>query len=63
MKILCGYNVNIDSVYRISGAEISELLESFDRAEILEKVENPPGKIHSESEFVGGLVYCMKNGR
>ncbi len=63
MKILCGYNVNIDSVYRISGAEVSELLESFDRAEILEKVENPPGKIHSESDFVAGLVYCMKNGR
>jgi ADP-dependent phosphofructokinase/glucokinase len=62
MKILCGYNVNIDSVYRISGAEVSELLESFDRAEILEKVENPPGKIHSESDFVAGLVYCMKNG-
>jgi len=62
MNILCGYNVNIDSVYRISGAEISELLESFDRTEILEKIENPPGKIHSESDFVAGLAYCMKNG-
>lgn len=62
MKILCGYNVNIDSVYRISGAEVSELLESFDRTEILEKTKNPPGKILSESDFAAGLAYCMKNG-
>lgn len=62
MNILCGYNVNIDSVYRINGAEISELLGSFEKAEILEKIENPPGKIRSESDFVAGLAYCMKNG-
>jgi len=62
MNILCGYNVNIDSVYRISGAEISELLETFEEAEILDKIKNPPGKIFSESDFVAGLAYCMKNG-
>ncbi|HII90660.1 MAG TPA: ADP-dependent glucokinase [Methanosarcina sp.] len=62
MNILCGYNVNIDSVYRISGIEISELLETFEEAEILNKIENPPGKIFSESDFVAGLAYCMKNG-
>lgn len=62
MNILCGYNVNIDSVYRISGIEISELLETFEEAEILNKIENPPGKIFSESDFVAGLAYCMNNG-
>lgn len=62
MNILCGYNVNIDSVYRVSGTEISELLETFEAAEILYKIENPPGKIFSESDFVAGLAYCMKNG-
>lgn len=62
MNILCGYNVNIDSVYRISGAEISELLRTFERDEILEKIKNPPGKILSESDFAAGLAYCMKNG-
>ncbi|WP_292390202.1 ADP-dependent glucokinase/phosphofructokinase [Methanosarcina sp. UBA5] len=62
MNILCGYNVNIDSVYRISGAEISKLLGTFEAAEILDKIENPPGKIFSESDFVAGLAYCMKNG-
>lgn len=62
MNILCGYNVNIDSVYRISGAEISELLNTFESAEILDKIANPPGKIFSESDFVAGLTYCMKNG-
>lgn len=62
MNILCGYNVNIDSVYRISGIEISKLLETFEEAEILNKIKNPPGKIFSESDFVAGLAYCMKNG-
>ena len=62
MNILCGYNVNIDSVYRVSGIEISKLLENFQRTEILEKIEKPPGKILSESDFVAGLAYCMKNG-
>ena len=62
MNIICGYNVNIDSVYRISGVEISELLKNCERTEILEKIEKPPGKILSESDFVAGLAYCMKNG-
>jgi ADP-dependent phosphofructokinase/glucokinase len=62
MNILCGYNVNIDSVYRVSGAEISELLETFEMTEILEKIETPPGKILSKSDFVAGLAYCMKKG-
>jgi ADP-dependent phosphofructokinase/glucokinase len=62
MNILCGYNVNIDSVYRISGTEISELLETFKAAEMLNKIQNPPGKIYSEADFVAGLTYCMKNG-
>ncbi|MDI9394779.1 MAG: ADP-dependent glucokinase/phosphofructokinase [Euryarchaeota archaeon] len=62
MNILCGYNVNIDSIYRINGAEVSELLRAFKKAEILEKIKNPPEKIHSESDFVAGLAYCMKNG-
>ena len=62
MNILCAYNVNIDSVYRVSGIEISELLKNIERTELLEKIEKPPGKILSESDFVAGLVYCMKNG-
>ncbi len=62
MNILCGYNVNIDSVYRISGVEVSRLLETFEAAEILSKIKNPPGKITSEADFAAGLAYCMKNG-
>lgn len=63
MNILCGYNVNIDSVYRISGAEVTALLDTLDRAEVLDKIENPPGMIRSISDFTVGLVYCMKTGR
>ncbi len=62
MKILCGYNVNIDSVYRMGGAELSELLESFESSVILKKIDSPPGRIDSKSDFAAGLAYCMKNG-
>lgn len=62
MKILCGYNVNIDSVYRIRGTELSELLEAFENSEILDKIEKPPGRVENLSDFAAGLAYCMKNG-
>jgi ADP-dependent phosphofructokinase/glucokinase len=62
MKILCGYNVNLDSVYSIGGDEVSKLLESQDQDEILRKVQNPPGAIYSVSDFLEGLVLCMREG-
>ncbi|MCO5382789.1 MAG: hypothetical protein NHB15_12420 [Methanosarcina barkeri] len=55
MNILCEYNVNIDSVYRVSGAEVSELLETFEKAEILEKIENPPEKYFQSPILWQGL--------
>lgn len=62
MKILCGYNVNIDSVYSISGDEVSDLLRSQDMGEITAKIETPPNVVNSVSDFVSGLVLCMQNG-
>ena len=62
MNILCAYNVNVDSVYRVSGIEVSELLKDFEKTQIFEKIENLPEKILSKSDFVAGLIYCMKNG-
>ena len=62
MKILCGYNVNIDSVYSISGEEVSDLLSSHDMSEIAAKIITPPNAINSISDFVAGLVLCMQNG-
>ena len=62
MKILCGYNVNIDSVYSISGKEVSDLLSSQDISEITAKIETPPNAVNSVSDFVAGLVLCMQSG-
>ena len=62
MKILCGYNVNIDSVYSINGDEVSELVESQDINEITAKIKSPPNVVNSISDFVAGLVLCMQNG-
>ncbi len=62
MKILCGYNVNIDSVFSISGEEVSDLIRSQDMGEITKKIKNPPNAINSVSDFVVGLVLCMQSG-
>ena len=62
MKILCGYNVNIDSVYSISGDEVSDLLSSQNISEISAKIRSPPNVVNSISDFVAGLVLCMQNG-
>lgn len=62
MKILCGYNVNIDSVYSISGNEVSDLIRSQDAVRITEKIQNPPNVVNSVSDFVAGLVLCMQSG-
>ncbi|HJH30143.1 MAG TPA: ADP-dependent glucokinase [Methanosarcinaceae archaeon] len=62
MKILCGYNVNIDSVCSISGDDISDLLSSQDMGEITAKIEIPPNAVNSVSDFVAGLVLCMQSG-
>lgn len=62
MKILCGYNVNIDSVYSISGDEVSYLIRSQDTVELNAKVREPPNVVNSVSDFVAGLVLCMQNG-
>lgn len=62
MKILCGYNVNIDSVFSISGEEVSDLIRSQDMDEITGKIKNPPNAVNSVSDFVVGLVLCMQSG-
>jgi len=62
MKILCGYNVNIDSVYSISGDEVSYLTRSQDSVEINAKIQYPPNSVNSVSDFVAGLVLCMQSG-
>lgn len=60
MNILCAYNANIDSISHIGGQDLSGLLEENPDAE--EKIKNPPGSISSESDFVAGLAFCMREG-
>ncbi|MGM0770221.1 MAG: ADP-dependent glucokinase/phosphofructokinase [Halobacteriota archaeon] len=62
MKVLCGYNVNIDAVCRMTGGEISELLEMVDKEEFREKICDPPDEISSLSDLVAGLVLHMQQG-
>lgn len=58
MRVICGYNVNIDAVHNISGGEISGLIG--------EKCLNPepklPEKISNLEDLLSGLLFCMKNG-
>lgn len=62
MKILCAYNANIDALYSITGSEVSALLSSENEAEVMSKVITPPGVINSMSDFLAGLLFCMKEG-
>lgn len=58
MRVICGYNVNIDAVHNISGGEISRLIADFG---LRPKVELPE-KIGGLEDLVSGLLFCMKRG-
>ncbi len=58
MKVICGYNVNIDAVHNISGDEISRLIADFG---LRPKIELPE-KIASLEDLISGLLFCMKRG-
>ncbi|NYT19644.1 MAG: ADP-dependent glucokinase [Methanosarcinales archaeon] len=62
MKVICGYNVNIDAVYAITGVDISDLLKMVGKDELLEKVCDAPGEIRSITDLVAGLVLHMQKG-
>jgi len=62
MKILCAYNANIDALYSITGPEIVAMLTCEDASEVMEKITTPPGVINSMSDFLAGLLLCMKEG-
>lgn len=63
MRVLCGYNANIDAVYKIRGAEVETLLESADLSMVTLKLRNPTGVIYLLEDFLAGLLLCMENGR
>lgn len=51
MKVICGYNVNIDFICRV-GSWLS----------LPEKMGEPPEEIRSMDDFYASLINCMKNG-
>ncbi|WP_094228870.1 ADP-dependent glucokinase/phosphofructokinase [Methanolobus psychrotolerans] len=62
MNILCAYNANIDSICHIDSQELSRMLSDQTGTEVKEKLANPPGSISSKSDFLTGLVLCMRDG-
>ncbi|RZN16119.1 MAG: hypothetical protein EF812_00585 [Methanosarcinales archaeon] len=63
MRIICGYNVNLDSVYTIGGNEIVKYLGNHN---MIEKVLKHPASsfegIYSIEDFFRGLLLNMKSG-
>lgn len=57
MKILCCYNVNIDSVCTIDGAKVAKYIRARDC-----KIKNPSDCIRSMDDLLAHLLLCMKNG-
>jgi ADP-dependent phosphofructokinase/glucokinase len=58
MRVVCGYNVNIDAVHNISGEEISGLIKDFGLRPKIGLQE----KIKSLDDLISGLLFCMKSG-
>jgi ADP-dependent phosphofructokinase/glucokinase len=58
MRVVCGYNVNIDAVHNISGEEISRLIADSG----LRPTIGLPEKIKSLEDLITGLLFCMKSG-
>ena len=62
MNILCAYNANIDSITHIDCEELSQMLDTYANANFEGMLDNPPGSISSVSDFLAGLVLCMRDG-
>ncbi|MCK5661035.1 MAG: hypothetical protein KAH86_06705, partial [Methanosarcinales archaeon] len=60
MKILCGYNVNIDAVVRVGDAGISDYINEYDLAdEIHASLKLGVTDIRSMADLFAGLAHCM----
>jgi ADP-dependent phosphofructokinase/glucokinase len=68
MNILCAYNANIDSIFHIDGSELSRMIGELDAddstfsGKLQKKLALPPGSISSKSDFLAGLITCMREG-
>lgn len=68
MNILCAYNANIDSIYHIDGSELSCIIgelgaeDSAFSDRLQKKLISLPGSISSKSDFLAGLITCMRAG-
>ncbi|MFQ6071162.1 MAG: ADP-dependent glucokinase/phosphofructokinase [Methanosarcinales archaeon] len=64
MRILCGYNVNIDSVYIVNGLEISKCIKEYNLSEKIKTgLKNPPNAINKLEDFFVGLIDCINTGK
>lgn len=61
MNILCGYNANIDAIYKVEGLQMARIAEMYGK-EIDSKMKDPPGHISSIPDFFAGLFICMQHG-
>jgi len=63
MRIICGYNVNLDSVYTIRGNEIARYLDNHNILEkVLKHLSSSSEGIYKIEDFFRGLLLNMKNG-
>ena len=63
MKILCGYNINIDAVVRVGDAGISDYIKEYDLAdEIDASLKLGVTDIRSMADLFAGLAHCMGSG-
>src|SRR5665648_15268 len=63
MKILCGYNVNIDAVVRVKDAGISDYIKEYNLADgIHASLKSGVIDIRCMADLFAGLAHCMSSG-
>jgi ADP-dependent phosphofructokinase/glucokinase len=63
MRIICGYNVNLDMVCTVTSDEITKhIVEHRLLEKVLKKLESPIEGIYSIEDFFCGLLLHMKSG-
>lgn len=64
MRIICGYNVNLDMVCTLTGGDVRRCIVEHGLVEqVLERLESPvEGSIHSVVDFFSGLLLHMRSG-
>jgi len=64
VSIFLAYNVNVDALkYLKKSEDVYDLMKSFDKAEVSQKIKEYPRTIEEPVDFVARLIHSMESGK